>query len=640
MPKFPYYKLISIDKLTDDDILLIENMDNPSLTMGLEVGTLKNAFQGSGLTGVSMVNGQTGVVVLTATEISETDNRLWLTADERIKIAQSNTNFVGYYVTASQLQAANPISAAGDYGIVQDSGNTVWTWNPATLSWDDTGAANPTISVVDNLNTQDPISALSANQGYILNNLISQFQLASVTVNQTGHGLSVGTPVTFQGGFQPATNLDPNLGAIGIVVEVQDSSIFTVGFQGRFKLPTYNEDLSTYYLGNMTFTTVRPSPSQYMQRLGASMTGGDFVIDIDALDKNWDEINSDLVIEGTTHLFMTQEQADLVALIPGFEQGNADGSFTITKIAHGWVVGDAITKNSNTGVWEKADRAVWETTAHGIVTTVTDVDNVIVTTLGQVSITHGYDADSGWVYLMASGAYSQTRPPNGLSQELFYPTSATTAFIYIQRPIDLDAGIEGGDLSGYMQKIMYDPNAIGDDVFDMANMIEDTNAKIFTDVERIKLTGIEAFAQVNPDAAAIKVLYESNADTNEFSDAEQTKLAGLFNGANRNLAEQIKFNSELDNVYIYSVYGQLTVDTLAFGFYAVHLTSASIRIRTAGGTWGSSLDVILDIATIITDIGLLSTTTTSITEFEFTATYDVAYSGQASLFMKNLLSTY
>lgn len=37
--------------------------------------------------------------------------------------------------------------------------------------------------------------------------------------------------------------------------------------------------------------------------------------------------------------------------------------------------------------------------------------------------------------------------------------------------------------------------------------------------------------QVNPTAAETKTAYESNADTNEFSDAEQTKLAGIATAA-------------------------------------------------------------------------------------------------------------
>ena len=51
-------------------------------------------------------------------------------------------------------------------------------------------------------------------------------------------------------------------------------------------------------------------------------------------------------------------------------------------------------------------------------------------------------------------------------------------------------------------------------------------------VDGTKLDGIEDGATVDQTASEIKTAYESNADTNEFSDAEQTKLAGITAGAN------------------------------------------------------------------------------------------------------------
>ena len=53
----------------------------------------------------------------------------------------------------------------------------------------------------------------------------------------------------------------------------------------------------------------------------------------------------------------------------------------------------------------------------------------------------------------------------------------------------------------------------------------DTNA--FTDAEQTKLSGIEAGAQVNPTNAEIKTAYEANADTNAFTDALQSKLNAI-----------------------------------------------------------------------------------------------------------------
>ena len=53
----------------------------------------------------------------------------------------------------------------------------------------------------------------------------------------------------------------------------------------------------------------------------------------------------------------------------------------------------------------------------------------------------------------------------------------------------------------------------------------DTNE--FSDAEQSKLAGIETGATGDQTNAEIKTAYEANADTNEFSDAEQSKLAGI-----------------------------------------------------------------------------------------------------------------
>ena len=44
--------------------------------------------------------------------------------------------------------------------------------------------------------------------------------------------------------------------------------------------------------------------------------------------------------------------------------------------------------------------------------------------------------------------------------------------------------------AGDMLKSTYDPNAVDDDAFDMANMVESATKKILTDTERTKLTGL------------------------------------------------------------------------------------------------------------------------------------------------------
>ena len=54
---------------------------------------------------------------------------------------------------------------------------------------------------------------------------------------------------------------------------------------------------------------------------------------------------------------------------------------------------------------------------------------------------------------------------------------------------------------------------------------------LMASADKTKLDGVEPGAQANPSAAAIKAAYESNADTNAFSDAERAKLGAIEPGA-------------------------------------------------------------------------------------------------------------
>ena len=76
-------------------------------------------------------------------------------------------------------------------------------------------------------------------------------------------------------------------------------------------------------------------------------------------------------------------------------------------------------------------------------------------------------------------------------------------------------GIESGataDQTAAEIKTAYESNA-------------DTNA--FTDADESKLDGIESGATADQTATEIKTAYESNADTNAFTDADHTKLDGI-----------------------------------------------------------------------------------------------------------------
>lgn len=65
------------------------------------------------------------------------------------------------------------------------------------------------------------------------------------------------------------------------------------------------------------------------------------------------------------------------------------------------------------------------------------------------------------------------------------------------------------------------------------------NTNEFSDSEQTKLLGIEAGAEVNPTDAEIKTAYENNANTNAFTDAEQSKLSGISSGAEVNAVDSV-----------------------------------------------------------------------------------------------------
>ena len=69
----------------------------------------------------------------------------------------------------------------------------------------------------------------------------------------------------------------------------------------------------------------------------------------------------------------------------------------------------------------------------------------------------------------------------------------------------------------------------------------DTN--VFTDSEKAKLNGIETGATADQTASEIKTAYESNADTNVFTDSEKSKLSGIAEGAGVFAATNLSYNN-------------------------------------------------------------------------------------------------
>jgi len=92
----------------------------------------------------------------------------------------------------------------------------------------------------------------------------------------------------------------------------------------------------------------------------------------------------------------------------------------------------------------------------------------------------------------------------------------------------------GSDADGTMTwtSISADPTMGGDLSGTASNAQIVANAVTDTELNSAKLNGIETGATADQTNAQIKTAYEANANSNEFSDAEQTKLSGVATSAN------------------------------------------------------------------------------------------------------------
>jgi len=132
--------------------------------------------------------------------------------------------------------------------------------------------------------------------------------------------------------------------------------------------------------------------------------------------------------------------------------------------------------------------------------------------------------------------------------EMFQSTPAiatselTTDTATVQGNITVTGTVDGRDVAADGSKLDgIESNATADQTAGEIKTAYESNAdtNAFTDAEQSKLTGIEAGATADQTAGEIKTAYESNADTNAFTDAEQSKLSGIESGAEVNTVDSV-----------------------------------------------------------------------------------------------------
>ena len=151
------------------------------------------------------------------------------------------------------------------------------------------------------------------------------------------------------------------------------------------------------------------------------------------------------------------------------------------------------------------------------------------------------------------------------------------------------------------------------------------NTNAFTDAEQTKLAGIETGATADQTGADIKTLYEAEADTNAFTDAEKTKLTGIETGATADqTGAEIKTLYEGEaNAFTDALYTKLTGldrDIPQNAQTAAYILAASdagghVSITTGGVTVDASVFAVGDAISIYNNSGSDQTITqgTSVT---------------------------
>jgi hypothetical protein len=204
--------------------------------------------------------------------------------------------------------------------------------------------------------------------------------------------------------------------------------------------------------------------------------------------------NSDDLTEGSTNIFFTDERVDdrLSNLLVG--GNNITATYDDTA---GTLTLDGQPGYTDTDVAAYLGANDYDT-ATNIVATITDSAPGTLDTLNELAAALGDD-----------------------------PNFATTTANNIATKLPLAGGTMTGDLT--VPNIITSGNVDGRDV----------------SVDGAKLDLIEANATADQTASEIKTAYESNSDTNEFSDAEQTKLANIEANAT---ADQTKADIDALNI--------------------------------------------------------------------------------------------
>jgi len=195
-----------------------------------------------------------------------------------------------------------------------------------------------------------------------------------------------------------------------------------------------------------------------------------------------------------------------------------------------------------------------------------DVASVDSDTQITLSVNYAGVTAASAVYTIARDFTSPDNFPELTTGDIETPTIITRAFRKIQSRF---TGIAINTTAEIGQAVS-DHEATND------HPLATTIAKGFLSaVDKTKLDTVESGATADQTDAEIKIAYESNANTNEFSDAEQTKLLGIEDGAT---ADQTKADIDALNIDADTLDG---IDSLGFDAAGAADTAVSDHVALA-----------------------------------------------------------
>ncbi len=135
------------------------------------------------------------------------------------------------------------------------------------------------------------------------------------------------------------------------------------------------------------------------------------------------------------------------------------------------------------------------------------------------------EGDVLYVSTSTAGALTATEPTSGLNMPIaFVVTDSASVGALAVRVMTFDVNAFATSAQGDLADTAVQPN--DSPTFGSITVTGTVDGRdVATD--GTKLDGIEANATADQTAAEIKTAYESNSDTNAFTDAEQTKLSGI-----------------------------------------------------------------------------------------------------------------